>query len=143
MWKGAASKKFRANRPNLCGNCAFPQNFRTRKLGEITVFYAEFQKIFILFFKSSRPEVFCKKVILKKFAKFTGKHLRAAALFKRDPNTGVFLWLLRNFLEHLFKQSTSSGCFYFFFLILTYLFSAFSSFANFSLKHLLKTYLFK
>ena len=26
--------------PKLCGNCTFPQNFRTRKLGEITVFYA-------------------------------------------------------------------------------------------------------
>ena len=24
----------------LCGNCAFPQNFRTSKLGEIAVFYA-------------------------------------------------------------------------------------------------------
>ena len=24
----------------LCGNCVFPQNFHTRKLGEITVFYA-------------------------------------------------------------------------------------------------------
>ena len=24
----------------LWGNCAFPQNFHTRKLGEITVFYA-------------------------------------------------------------------------------------------------------
>ena len=23
-----------------CGNCAFPQNFHTRKLAEITVFYA-------------------------------------------------------------------------------------------------------
>ena len=29
LWKGT-----------LCGNCAFPQNFRTRKLGEISVFYA-------------------------------------------------------------------------------------------------------
>ena len=26
--------------PKLCGNCAFPQNFHTRKLGEITVFFA-------------------------------------------------------------------------------------------------------
>ena len=26
--------------PELCGNCVFPQNFYTRKLGEITVFYA-------------------------------------------------------------------------------------------------------
>ena len=27
-------------RQKLCRNCAFPQNFHTRKLGEITVFYA-------------------------------------------------------------------------------------------------------
>ena len=27
-------------RPKLCGNCAFPQNFNTKKLGEITVFFA-------------------------------------------------------------------------------------------------------
>ena len=27
------------NRPKLCINCAFPQNFLTKKLGEITVFY--------------------------------------------------------------------------------------------------------
>ena len=25
--------------------------------------------------RSSRPEAFCKKAVLKKFAKFTGKHL--------------------------------------------------------------------
>ena len=29
-----------ANRPKLCGNYAFPQNFHTQKLGQITVFYA-------------------------------------------------------------------------------------------------------
>ena len=28
------------NCPKLCGNCAFPQNFHTRKSGEITVFFA-------------------------------------------------------------------------------------------------------
>ena len=32
----------KCHRPKLCGNCAFPQNFHTRKLGEITVFYAVF-----------------------------------------------------------------------------------------------------
>ena len=26
-------------RPKLCGNCAFPQKFHTRKLGEIMVFF--------------------------------------------------------------------------------------------------------
>ena len=25
--------------PKLCGNCAFPQNFRTRKLGQFTPFF--------------------------------------------------------------------------------------------------------
>ena len=28
------------NRPKLCGNCAFPKNFHTRKSGEITVYFA-------------------------------------------------------------------------------------------------------
>ena len=27
-------------RQKLCGNCVFPQYFQTRKLGEITTFYA-------------------------------------------------------------------------------------------------------
>ena len=39
LWKGTVSAYFRANRPKLCGNCSFPQNFHTRKLGEITVFF--------------------------------------------------------------------------------------------------------
>ena len=29
-----------AIRPKLCGNCAFPENFYTKKLGEIRVYYA-------------------------------------------------------------------------------------------------------
>ena len=33
------------------------------------------EKIYIdINFRTSRSEVFCKKVILKNFAKFTGKH---------------------------------------------------------------------
>ena len=43
-------------------------------------------------FRSSRPEVFCKKGVLENFEKFTGKH--------------------RNFQEHLFLKKTSGGCFY-------------------------------
>ena len=39
LWKGAVSAEFRAS-PKLCGNCVFRQNFHTRKLGQITVFYA-------------------------------------------------------------------------------------------------------
>ena len=39
LWKGTVSAVSRDS-PKLCENCAFPQNFHTSKLGEITVFYA-------------------------------------------------------------------------------------------------------
>ena len=69
------------------------------------------------------PEVFCRKGVLKNFAIFTGKHLcwrfflrklqiwRLATLLKRDPNTGVFLWILRNSQEYLYWKTSSNGCF--------------------------------
>ena len=40
---------------------------------------------FFMFVRSSRPDLFCKKGILKNFAKFTGKHLclRPATLLKK------------------------------------------------------------
>ena len=57
--------------------------------------------------------MFFKIDVLKNFANFTGEHLywglfsiklqafRPATLLKRDSNTVVFLWNLRNFSEHL------------------------------------------
>ena len=70
--------------------------------------------IFLLFgswslVRSSHPEVFCKKGVLRNFAKFTGKHLcqrpffnkvvalRPATLLKRDPGTGISMSIFRNF----------------------------------------------
>ena len=53
--------------------------------------------------RSTRPEVFCKKAVLRIFAKFKGKHLcqrlsfnkvadlRHATFLKRVSGTGVFL----------------------------------------------------
>ena len=58
------------------------------------------------FIRSSHRRCFVKKGVSKKFVKFTGKHLcwslflnkvaglKSATLLKRDPNTGVFLWIL-------------------------------------------------
>ena len=57
---------------------------------------------------SSRTDVFCKKGVLRNFAKFTGKHLYQSLYFnkvagqvcnfiKTGSSTGVFLWILRNF----------------------------------------------
>ena len=37
VWKFCGKAQF--NRPQLCGNCPFPQSF-TRRLGELTVFFA-------------------------------------------------------------------------------------------------------
>ena len=39
-WCGNFVETFFAICPKLCGNSAFAQNLQTRKLGEITVFYA-------------------------------------------------------------------------------------------------------
>ena len=53
LWKGTVSAEFRANHPKLCGNCSFPQNFHTRKFGEISVFYAVEKRILKdIFFKT-------------------------------------------------------------------------------------------
>ena len=40
LWKGTVFVEFRAICQKLCGNCAFPQNFHTRKLGKVTLDYA-------------------------------------------------------------------------------------------------------
>ena len=77
------------------------------------------------FIRSSRPEVLCKKGALRNFSTFTGKHLcqsiffkkaaglRAATWLKRDSGTGAFLWILKNFENHLFLQNNSGSCFVF------------------------------
>ena len=39
LWKHRVYAEFRSIRLKLCGNCAFPQNFHTKKLGKITVVY--------------------------------------------------------------------------------------------------------
>ena len=38
------------NYAKLCKNCAFPQNFHTKKLGEITIFYALLIFTYLTFF---------------------------------------------------------------------------------------------
>ena len=53
-------------------------------------------------YRSSRPEVFCKKDVLRNFAKFTAKHLYESLqacnfIQKNDSDTGLFLWILWNF----------------------------------------------
>ena len=52
------------------------------QLGIIKVIY--FQNFMnINFYRSSHPEVFCKKGVLRNFPKFTGKHLRQSLFFNK------------------------------------------------------------
>ena len=54
--------------------------------------------------RSSRPEVFCKKGVLRKFAKFLGKHLCQSLFFNKVAGLPVnFVKFLRTsfFIEHL------------------------------------------
>ena len=59
-------------------------------------------------YRSSRPELFCKKGVPRKFAKFTGNHLCQSLFFNKvvgwglqllkiDSDTVVFLWILWNY----------------------------------------------
>ena len=54
--------------------------------------------------RNGHQEVFCKKSVLKNFAKFTEKHLCQSLFFTKvtDFGTGVFLRILQKFLEYLF-----------------------------------------
>ena len=69
-------------------------------------------------FRSSRPEMFCKKVFLRNFAKFTGKHLgqslffnkvagRPATLLKKRLWPRCFPVNFAKFLRKTFLQNTS------------------------------------
>ena len=74
--------------------------------------------------RSNCLEVFCKKGVLKNYPKFTWKHLcwsivfnkvaglRPETLLKRDSSTGVFRWILWNFLRKPFLQNSSAGGFF-------------------------------
>ena len=51
--------------------------------------------------RSSRPEVFCKKSVLRNLAKFTGKHLCQSLFLNKVAGR-----------RPVFTQNTFGGCFY-------------------------------
>ena len=64
--------------------------------------------------------MFFKTGVHKNFAISTGKHLflkylqafKPAISFRRHSKTDIFLWMLRNFLEHLFSRTSDNDCFW-------------------------------
>ena len=58
--------------------------------------------------RSTHSPMFFKLSVLKNFANFTGKHLRACNLIIKETPKQVFSCeIYENFLEHLFLQNTS------------------------------------
>ena len=47
-----------------------------------------------------------KKLFLK-FSQYSQESCRPATLLKAESNTGVFLWTLQNFKEHLFRETSA------------------------------------
>ena len=76
-----------------------------------------------MFFRSSRPEMFCKKAVLIDFPKFARKHIFQILFITKVAGQGrqlylkryhiswCFLRILRNLEKHLFLRNTSFGCF--------------------------------
>ena len=81
-----------------------------------------FSKTFRFIERNSHQRCSMKKGVLRNFTKFTGKHLcqslffnkvadlRLATFLKRGSGIGVFLWFLRNFLEHPFYRTPLDDC---------------------------------
>ena len=72
-------------------------------------------------YRSSHRRCSARKRILRNFAEFTGIHLCQSLFFniatglrllaKRGSGTIVFLWILRNFREHVFYRTPLGDCF--------------------------------
>ena len=63
--------------------------------------------------RSSRPEVFCKKSVLRNFAKFTGKHLCQSLFFNKVADLRPFFiehlwWLILKAIATLFSVGKAS-----------------------------------
>ena len=98
---------------NSLPNCEHDTSYRWSQSNLLKVFFVLHGEVLTGFkynFKNQLPKVFYnKKVVLKTFATFIGKHLcwsllliqlqacKPPTLLQRDSNTDVFIWILRNF----------------------------------------------
>ena len=60
--------------------------------------------------RSSRPDVFCKRVVFRNFAKFTGNHLYQGPFFNKVA--GLRQYLKSDFQQDIFQKRTEF-CYYF------------------------------
>ena len=76
-------------------------------------FYSSRYLIFHQFSEAATGGVLLKKVFLE-ISQNSQENTCARVFFNKvtGQGTGVFLWILGNFQEHLFLQNTSGGCFW-------------------------------
>ena len=69
-------------------------------------FSPEFFLNIVIYFRSSRPEMFWKKGILRDFAKFTGKHLCQGLFLDKDILTQMFFVEFCEIYKNIFLHRT-------------------------------------
>ena len=64
--------------------------------------------------RRSHQRRFVRKGVLWNFAKFTEKHLCQSLFFNKVAGRSIelFLWIVRNFWEHLFYRTPLGDCFF-------------------------------
>ena len=60
-------------------------------------------------YRSSRPEVFYKKDVLRNFAKFTEKHLCQSLFFNKETLAQVFSCVFCEISKNIFSHRTPVG----------------------------------
>ena len=75
------------------------------KSSEATTGGVLWEKVFLETLQNSQENT-CTSLFFKKVA-----GLRPATLLKKESGTGVSLWIVQNFLEHLFYRTTLDDCF--------------------------------
>ena len=59
-------------------------------------------------FRSSRPEMFCKKGVLRNFVQFTGKHLCQSLFFNKFAGLRPAILLKKRLLHRCFPVNVTS-----------------------------------
>ena len=75
----------------------------------ISIIQTQPPEVFLNFFQNSQENMCVRASFLIKLQAWG---FSPATLLKRDSGTGVFLWILRNFWEHLFDRIALGGCFW-------------------------------
>ena len=79
--------------------------YHHKKFGKIIINRCSIEKLFLKILQYSQENTCFGVFFLIKMQAFNPE-----TLLKRDPNTGAFLWILRNFLEHLSWKTSVNDC---------------------------------